>query len=137
MTILTVTTAMLLFVGVKSPDWVVAVILSGRGLALGLTIQPLLYATIGNLTDQEVPDGNTLFNVMDRLGGSVGISLLATFFQFREQTYISASSTTSYAALQLVAAALHSFHDTILLLTIFSLVGLFLAILLKENNESQ
>ena len=90
MTILTVTTAMLLFVDVSTPDWIIAVILSGRGLALGLTIQPLLYATIGNLTDQEVPDGNTLFNVMDRLGGSVGISLLATFFQFREQTYISA-----------------------------------------------
>ncbi len=137
MAILAATTAMLLFVDVGTPDWIIAAILSGRGLALGLTIQPLLYATIGNLTDQEVPDGNTLFNVMDRLGGSVGISLLATFFQFREQAYISAESTTSPSTSQLVLAALHGFHDTILLLTAISLFGLFLAILLKTKNENQ
>jgi predicted MFS family arabinose efflux permease len=132
MTILTMTTAMLLLVGVSTPDWAIAVILSGRGLALGLTIQPLLYATIGNLADHEVPDGNTLFNVMDRLGGSVGISLLATFFQFRVQTYISESSTLSSASQ--IAAALHGFHDAILLLTVISFIGLILAVLLKKNK---
>jgi EmrB/QacA subfamily drug resistance transporter len=126
MVILTATTAMLLAVGIGTPDLEVAAILSGRGLALGLTIQPLLYATIGNLTDREVPDGNTLFNVMDRFGGSVGISLLATFFQLREQSY--ASSGLLGTAQQLAEAALRSFHDTILLLTVVSLLGAFLAL---------
>jgi len=135
MTILTVTTAMLLRVDLGTPDWVIAVILSGRGLALGLTIQPLLYATIGNLEGSEVPDGNTLFNVMDRLGGSIGISLLASFFQFSEQSYISAGSSGS--AMQLTQAALHGFHDTILLLIVVSLVGVFLALFLKKKAEDE
>jgi EmrB/QacA subfamily drug resistance transporter len=138
MVILTVTTAALMFVDITTPEWMIALILSGRGLALGLTIQPLLYATIGKLTDQDVPDGNTLFNVMDRIGGSIGISLLATFFQLREQHYISISSTNlsgSLSATQLAVAELHGFHDTILLLSIISSIGFVLAVLLK-NSES-
>jgi len=132
MAILTATTAMLLGVGIGTPAWEAAAILSGRGLALGLTIQPLLYATIGNLSGREVPDGNTLFNVMDRLGGSVGVSLLATFFQLGEQAH--ASSTPSATASQLAEAALHSFHDTILLLTIVSLSGAVLSLLLRGKH---
>ena len=133
MAILTVTTGMLLAVGIGTSDWEVAAILSGRGLALGLTIQPLLYATIGNLADRDVPDGNTLFNVMDRLGGSVGVSLLATFFQLRVQSY--ASSTPLAAASQLAEAALHGFRDTILLLTLVSLSGAVLALFLRTKGE--
>jgi EmrB/QacA subfamily drug resistance transporter len=132
MVILTATTGMLLAVGIGTPDWEVSAILSGRGLALGLTIQPLLYATIGNLADREVPDGNTLFNVIDRLGGSVGISLLATFFQLREQSY--ASSAPPGATSLVAEAALHSFHDTISLLTVASLLGAVLALLLKRKD---
>jgi EmrB/QacA subfamily drug resistance transporter len=132
MGILTVTTAALLSVGVWTPDWEVAAVLSGRGLALGLTIQPLLYATIGNLADREVPDGNTLFNVMDRLGGSIGVSLLATFFQLREEGY--ASSLPSEPTSQLTAPAFRAFKDTIMLLTAVSCLGFALALALRRGR---
>jgi EmrB/QacA subfamily drug resistance transporter len=138
MGILTVTTGALLAVGIGTSDWEIATVLSGRGLALGLTIQPLLYATIGNLSDHEVPDGNTLFNVMDRLGGSVGISLLATFFQVSEQSYAStlaaAASSLPLSSSQLTEAALHAFKDTILLLTAVAFVGLLLAMALRRDD---
>ncbi|MEI4884279.1 hypothetical protein Q8G49_29370, partial [Klebsiella pneumoniae] len=63
-------------------------ILSGRGLALGLTIQPLLHATLGGLVPAQMADATALFNVAQRLGGSIGISLLATFFQVRESVHV-------------------------------------------------
>lgn len=55
MGILTATTGALLAVGIETPDLEIATILSGRGLALGLTIQPLLYATIGSLGEGKFP----------------------------------------------------------------------------------
>jgi EmrB/QacA subfamily drug resistance transporter len=152
MSTLTGTTALLLTVDIHTPFWLIATILSGRGLALGLTIQPLLYATIGNLTGGEVPDGNTLFNVLERLGGSVGISLLATFFQLSEQNYVSAvlsqngisiqgsgsgltssvlSSLPASLVSQLAGAAVHGFHDTVLLLTLLSLLGVLMSLGLR------
>lgn len=131
MGILTAMTGALFLIQIGTSDWVIAAILSGRGLALGLTIQPLLYATIGRLDERDVPDGNTLFNVMDRLGGSVGISLLASFFQSREQVYSAAATTTA----ELAEASFHGFQDTVLCLTAVSLSGFLLALLLRGGHR--
>lgn len=159
MAILVASTASLLFIGAQTPAWITAAILSGRGLALGLTIQPLLVGTLGSLTGSEVSDGNTLFNVFQRLGGSVGVSLLATFLQLREQHYISQvllklgtnignlssslgqATSSSFSSLppairsQLANAAVSGFHDTVILLTVVSLVGLVLAFFIRDNKK--
>ena len=124
---MTGTTLALLTVGLGTPLWTIGLILSGRGLALGLTIQPLLFATIGNLSGTEVPDGNTLFNVMERVLGSVGISLFTTYFQISEGD--------SASPLQAVGAALRAFHDTVVLLAVLSAVGLVLTLLLKSGGQ--
>jgi predicted MFS family arabinose efflux permease len=158
MTILTTATATLLFIGIGTPAWMIAALLSGRGLALGLTIQPLLLATIGSLTGSEIPDGNTLFNVFQRLGGTMGVSLLSTFFALREQLHIgqvlariginvniagSLGQSSSSSLLSLLPAAIRTqlgnaaasgFHDTILLLIAVSSVGLVLALTLKPSD---
>ena len=154
MAILTVSTVALFAVQLATPAWVTALILSGRGLALGLTIQPLLNTMIGNLPPEQVPDGNTLFNVAQRLGGSIGIPLLATFFAVREQVRLqetlqalgSSSSaeglgggTSVFSHLpasvqtHLAQAAVTGFHDTIWLLVLLSGVGLLLAFLLRDH----
>jgi predicted MFS family arabinose efflux permease len=72
MAILTGSTVALFAVQIATPAWVTALILSGRGLALGLTLQPLLNTLMGSLPPEQIPDGNTLFNVAQRLGGSIG-----------------------------------------------------------------
>ncbi|MGA2666108.1 MAG: DHA2 family efflux MFS transporter permease subunit [Nitrososphaerales archaeon] len=127
--VLTVTTAALLFVGEGTPLWTVAADLGGRGLALGLTIQPLLTATIGDLSGPEVPDGNTLFNVMERISSSVGISVLATFFQLSERGHLLSSPA------QPAGAAADAFHDVVLVLAVLSLVGLGLSSFLRGSGE--
>jgi EmrB/QacA subfamily drug resistance transporter len=151
--LLTLCTAALLLLTLTTPAWVTALILSGRGLAIGLVIQPLLTAMLAELTPAEIPDGNTLFNVAERLGGSVGIAVLITFFTQREQGYVrqvlarfgvplggQGLSASGVAHLppalraQLAQAAVTGFHDTIWLLTAISALGLLAALLLRNRT---
>ncbi len=154
MAILTAGTVALLLVGYGTSGWLIAAILASRGLALGLTIQPLLMATLGSLDASEIADGNTLFNVAQRLGGSVGIALLATFFQVRERSHIeevlrglgNASAgarqmgAESVAALpagareRLAEAATSGFHDTVWVLVAVCALGLCAAMLLGRKG---
>lgn len=154
MVILTLSTATLLLVTITAPAWITALILSGRGLALGLTIQPLLLTMIRGLSNEEIADGNTLFNVAERLGGSIGIPLLATFFTVREGVRVGDAlrafgihlgttgqqgigSTASHLPIvvrnQLAQAAVSGFHDTIWLLVGLSAFGFLMALLLRDQ----
>jgi EmrB/QacA subfamily drug resistance transporter len=62
-----------------------AVLLCGRGVALGITVQLLVRGLLGGLDAAQSPDANTLFNIGERLSGSFGIALLATFYASRAQ----------------------------------------------------
>jgi predicted MFS family arabinose efflux permease len=153
--LLALSTATLLTLTLATPAWVTALLLSGRGLAIGLTIQPLLTSMIRGLSAAEVPDGNTLFNAAERLAGSIGIPLLVTYFTLREQDrvqqvlrgfgvdpgkLIGARSTAQGAAqlppalrAQLAQAAVAGFHDTIWLLVGVSLLGCVAALFLRHR----
>lgn len=151
--VLTLTTALLLLVTITTPAWVIALILSGRGLTYGLITQPLLLGMIGDLAPEEVADGNTLFNVAQRLGGSIGISLLITFFSLRESSRItealqalglhlsigqsgpggSFSNLPAFVQARLADAAVNGFHDTIWLLIVVSALGFGVAPLLSKH----
>src|SRR5260221_4545504 len=62
MLILAISTASLLAFQLTPPPWQIAVLLSGRGLALGLTIQPLLLGLMGALSAAELAPGTHPFN---------------------------------------------------------------------------
>jgi EmrB/QacA subfamily drug resistance transporter len=113
-----VTTGLLLLVTVDTPLWVTTLILAGRGLGLGLVIQPLLTGLVEGLPPAELADANTLFNVGQRLGGSVGVSLLATYFALRATTR---------------GSALAGFHDTIAIAAGVGVVALLFALLLTDG----
>lgn len=61
-----------------TPLWVTATILSGRAVAVGFVTTPLLVAMLAPLPEHELADGNTLFNITQRLGGSIGVSILGS-----------------------------------------------------------
>lgn len=76
--ILAVSSVFLLFLEQDTPLWVTALILSGRAIAIGFVTAPLLVAMLAPLPENQLPDGNTLFNITQRLGGSIGVSILGS-----------------------------------------------------------
>jgi EmrB/QacA subfamily drug resistance transporter len=117
LTLLAASTLGLLLLGQATPLWVTTALLCGRGVALGLTIQPLVMVLLGGspgspgspaLPASAMPDANTLFNMAERLSGSFGIALLATVYASR-----AAATGDPVAAL----------HDCALVLTVAAAVG--------------
>ena len=94
-------------------------LLCGRGVALGLTVQPLVLALVGDLDDARMPDANTLFNIAERLSGSFGIALLATFYSAR---------------IQITGSAVTALHDCALLLAAVSAGGALAALMLRGRT---
>jgi EmrB/QacA subfamily drug resistance transporter len=78
--VLAVASLGLLLVDAATPLWLIAVILAGRSVSIGLVINPLLQALTEPLRPDQLPDANTLFNTCQRIAGSFGIGLLAALY---------------------------------------------------------
>ncbi|HEY0117395.1 MAG TPA: DHA2 family efflux MFS transporter permease subunit [Cellulomonas sp.] len=76
--VLAVASVFLVLLDQGTPLWVTATILSGRAIAVGFVTTPLLVAMLAPLPEHELADGNTLFNITQRLGGSIGVSILGS-----------------------------------------------------------
>lgn len=153
---LAVTTAALLFIDAGTPGWVTGLLLCGRGLAFGLVTQPLLVTMMGRLSGPDVADGSTLFNVVQRVAGSFGIGLLATLFAQRVQARVAATMAELHVpaaaiarssrgltggsladappaiAARLQDAAVAGFHDVIWVLVAASMLGILVALLVRD-----
>ncbi len=76
--ILALSSVFLLFLEQDTPLWATATMLAARALAIGFVTTPLLVAMLAPLPESELADGNTLFNITQRLGGSIGVSILGS-----------------------------------------------------------
>jgi hypothetical protein len=118
--VLAATSAAMLLLTRTTPLWVTATILSGRAVAIGFGITPLLFAMLQPLTDTQLADGNTVFNIAQRLGGSLGVSLLASLFAARTQ----------------VTGPVASFHQVGLVLTALALTAAVLSLKLAPIRQA-
>ena len=156
MALLTVSTLALYAVTDTSPAWVTALLIIGRGFAIGLVIQPLLNGLMGFLPADRIPDGTTVFNIVERLGGTVGIGLLVTLFTVREKAQVQAvaiqhhlSSAQVFTAVNQPAYAstvvVHfvqnaetvGFHDVVGVIAGISLVGFLLAAAIRSPQKER
>ena len=81
--VLAVATLGLLLIEAATPLWLIAAILAGRSVAIGLVISPLLQALVQPLRPDQLGDANTLFNTWQRIAGSFGIGLVAALYATR------------------------------------------------------
>jgi EmrB/QacA subfamily drug resistance transporter len=70
----------ILAIGVRTPLWVIAVILAVRSVSIGAVVNPLLTALTDRVDPGRMADASTLFNVAQRIAGSFGIGLLAALY---------------------------------------------------------
>ncbi len=71
--------------------------LAVRGVGLGLMLSPLFAAAYANLERSAIPRATTLFNILNRLGGSLGTAVLAVVLQ-RALTRGGGTGTAAVAA---------------------------------------
>ncbi|MEV4517554.1 hypothetical protein AB0K00_52440 [Dactylosporangium sp. NPDC049525] len=83
-------------------------------------ITSLLFAMLGALSDDQIDDGNIMFTIAQRLGGSIGVGVLGSFLAARS------------AAVGAVAA----FHETALALTVTAAAAAALALRLASPHPS-
>lgn len=76
--ILAASSLFLVLIAADTPLWVTAVMLCGRALAIGFVTTPLLMSMLAPLAEREQADGNTLFNITQRVGGSLGVGILGS-----------------------------------------------------------
>lgn len=128
--LLVATTSALLLLDRTTPAWQTAAILAARGLSIGLVVQPLLQLLMGRVPRTELPDANTLFNVIQRVGGSFGIALIATFFGNREKLRVQAVLPHRELVGQALVAG---FHDTVWVLVALAGAAVLLALNLRDD----
>ena len=102
--VLALATLGLLLITAATPLWLIAVILAGRSVAIGLVITPLLQALVQPLRPDQLGDANTLFNTWQRIAGSFGIGLVAALYATRART-LGPVAALHTAGLVLVAIA--------------------------------
>jgi EmrB/QacA subfamily drug resistance transporter len=88
--------------------WLTAALLCGRGIAIGLTTQPLTLMLLGNLDPAEQADANTLFSATQRLAGSFGVALFTAYFTHRAQA---------------TGSPILALHDSALVMSAVAVVG--------------
>lgn len=111
----------LLAVDAHTSLWLISVILAARSAAIGLVITPLLTVVNQRLKPDEQADANTVFNVVQRIAGSLGIGLLAGYF--------AAQSTTT--------GPVDALHHVAITIAILAGAAALAAVLLPATRHSQ
>jgi hypothetical protein len=103
---------------------------------------------LAGMDQRQLADANTLFNVAQRLGGSIGVGLLATMFTVRVSARVGAvlgpGSSVSGSGLgsglagapaalrpRITAAAVAAFHDAIWVAVAVVALGLLCALFVR------
>lgn len=117
--VLTLTSAFFIVLDPQVPLWAIATLLAGRAIAIGFVTTPLLTALLAPLPERELADGNTLFNITQRIGGAAGVSILGSLIGGATHTEL-----------------IDSFHTLGIVLTVAAATGAVLAIALGPSNRN-
>ncbi len=85
--ILALSTWQLSFITLYSPYWWIQGMLILRGLALGLSVQPLTVAGLSEIRPRDLAQASSLNTVMRSVSSSLGIAILATLVQTQSKVH--------------------------------------------------
>jgi len=75
------------YLTIYSPFWWIQLVLIVRGLALGMSIQPLTVAGLSEISPRQLPEASSLNTVARAVSSSLGIAVLATLIQTQNQVH--------------------------------------------------
>jgi MFS family permease len=68
-------------IGTTESYWWIGIVFVARGIATGLTVVPAMSTTYAVVRKDQIPHATPQLNLMQRLGGSLGIALLTVIYQ--------------------------------------------------------
>ena len=81
MVVLTLSTLPLAFVGAHTSIVLISLVLAVRGLSIGFSFMPAMTAAFAALRPEQLSDATPQMNTLQRLGGAVGMAVLAVVLQ--------------------------------------------------------
>ncbi len=90
--VMTIATVMLTQLTAHTPYGATSAILFVRGIGLGCSLMPAMAAAYATISRQAIPRATTTMNVLQRVGGSIGVALLAVVLQNEIKSAVPAGS---------------------------------------------
>ena len=108
-------------------DW--ALLLIGRGLAMGFTMMPAFSSAYVTLPPALISRATALSNTLQRMASSLGVAVIATVVADRVNVYLPHARTSAAVVSHAVA---HGFDDALLITAGITMLGLPATMLLRR-----
>jgi hypothetical protein len=133
LTMLAVTTAAWSRIGTDAPTWLLMLIVSGRGLGLGMFGQIVQVAAFNAVPPDQLPRATSLVNVCQRLDTAFATAVLTSVLIVGLQWAGAPAGTSIAEGNAPVADMLVAFRYAFGLMTVLSVVGVGLAFFLRDR----
>jgi EmrB/QacA subfamily drug resistance transporter len=128
-------------VGPSTPYWLLATAVLVRGVGLGFTMMPAMASAYSLLERGQVPRATPILNVLQRVGGSMGVALLAVVLQRQIHSATGAAASIGHPVgaaerARVAAPIAHAFAHTYWWALALTLVALGPALLLARAQPT-
>ncbi len=147
--VMTIATLMLTQLTGHTPYGVTSTILFVRGIGLGCTMMPAIAAAYATISRDAIPRATTTMNVLQRVGGSIGVALLAVVLENQIRAAVPFASGISGGAIRpipdavrvriaepLAHAFTHTFWWAVALTALAILPAIVLAITGRRSRQA-
>ena len=111
--------------------WVIRAMMLTRGLGFGFVLVPLQAATYAQISAAQTGRATALYNATSQVGSSLGVAVAAAFLTNRLAHY-----GAVLGAPQTADASLQAFQASFLLMGVLSLVGVGVALLIRDRDAA-
>ncbi|MGA8117304.1 MAG: DHA2 family efflux MFS transporter permease subunit [Actinocatenispora sp.] len=126
-----VATVPLALIGTTDSYWWLSVVFIARGVSIGLTVVPAMSTTYAVVRKDQIAQATPQLNLMQRLGGSLGVSMLAVIYL----DYLSGDG--DHVTAQASAHAIGLTHYWVIGLTILALIPAFVLSRAERRTRAQ
>lgn len=120
-------------IGPDTSYWILCGALFVQGLGMGMTMMPIMSAALATLSNDKVPDGSTLLNVVQQSSSSVGTAITSVILASLLPVMAVAPSSPAEAQ-QLLTDASDAFGTTFIVSTVLIAITLIPAFFLPRKK---
>ena len=135
LTVVALTSASMVFVGLDTSLWVIRAVMLVRGVGIAFAGVAVQAAAFANVQPRSMGRASSLFRTNTQVGAALGVAILATVLASRTTAHLSDLGQAAGQAAQQHAQLL-AFHDAFFVAAILGFVGLAFAFLIRDEDAA-